>query len=82
MDVFGKKDGRKLVYITQFAPTFPHLPLEVRNAELYDYRCPNAPLGYKKDATAKTPEISTVSGFFVAVFSSENKKMSQAVFDR
>ena len=42
MDVFGKKDGRKMVCITKIAPTFPHLPLEVRNAELYDYRCPDA----------------------------------------
>ena len=42
MDVFGNKDGHKMVCITKIAPTFPHLPLEVRNAELYDYRFPDA----------------------------------------
>ena len=39
----AKKDGRGMVYITQFAPTLHPPRLEVRNAELYDYWCPNAP---------------------------------------
>ena len=34
------QDGLHNSICTRFAPT---PPLEVRNAELYEYRCPNAP---------------------------------------
>ena len=47
-------------------PLCTHPRLEVRNAELYDYWCPNACCATKKDIAPENPDTTTVSGFFRA----------------
>ena len=56
-----------------------HLRLEVRNADLYDFRCPDAPCPPEKDIGRTNLRISRVLRFFYAQKYSADKKISEGV---
>jgi len=53
-----------------------HLHLEIRNAELFDYRCPDAHCPPGKDIRADFSGLSRLRGLLQSKFLSENKKIS------